>query len=195
MPLPDVWHQFVQSLQPVDLPRGSVILRDDARTDVLHVTRSGKAKTTCRSTDRQEVLLDFHAQPALLDDGPSATATVAITDVRTGRISVSDLHKWLVLCPEVSEDLLAALARRERQRHQMRLDMVQISAPARLAKALLRLAGRLIELPWRACSLSKTSTGGNWLSTSARGVTPSAGRSPRSLSARARRPGGTSQRQ
>ncbi|TWP51051.1 Crp/Fnr family transcriptional regulator [Lentzea tibetensis] len=145
---PGVWSQFTRALEPVEFAKGDTILRLGTRTDVLHVIRSGKAKTTCTSADGRELLLDFHgagdvlAEPTLFDAGPATTTTIAVTDVRTGRISLRDLHKWLVMCPEITEHLLATLARRQRERFQMRMDVVQVDAPARLAKALLRLAGR-----------------------------------------------------
>lgn len=142
------WRQFAQALEPVEFGRGDVLLRLGARTEELFVIRAGKAKTCCTSADGRELVLDFHCagdvlvEPTLFDAAPSVTTTVAITDVRAGRISRADLRKWLALCPEITERLLACVARRQRESHQMRMDIVQLDAPARLAKALLRLAGR-----------------------------------------------------
>ncbi|GLZ29002.1 Crp/Fnr family transcriptional regulator [Lentzea sp. NBRC 105346] len=150
--LPDVWSQFTHTLEPVEFSRGAVILPAGARTNTLYVLRSGKAKTTCSSADGKELLLDFHAsgdvlaEPTLFDAGPCATTTTAMTRIEAGQIALGTLHKWLVMCPEITEHLLGTMARRHRERHQMRMDLVQIDAPARLAKALLRLAGRVQRL-------------------------------------------------
>jgi CRP-like cAMP-binding protein len=142
------WHQFAQALTPVEFGRGDVLLRLGVPADDLIVLRAGKAKTCCTSPDGRELVLDFHCagdllvEPALFDAAPSVSTTVAITDVRAGRISRADLTRWLALCPEIAERLLGRIARRQRESHQMRMDLVQLDAPARLAKALLRLAGR-----------------------------------------------------
>jgi CRP/FNR family transcriptional regulator, cyclic AMP receptor protein len=142
------WRQFAHALEPVEFGRGEVLLCPGARTDELFVIRAGKAKTCRTSADGRELVLDFHCagdvlvEPALFDAVPSVTTTVAITHVRAGRISRTDLTKWLALCPEVTERLLGRIARCQRESHQMRMDMVQLDTSARLAKALLRLAGR-----------------------------------------------------
>lgn len=147
-PALESWRQFVRSLEPVEFARGDVILRLGMRTEDLYVLRSGKAKTCLTSTDGRELVLDFHCagevviEPTLFDAAPSVSTTIAITDAHAGRISRADLTKWLVLCPEITERLLGCISRRQRESHQMRMDMVQMDASARLAKALLRLAGR-----------------------------------------------------
>jgi CRP/FNR family cyclic AMP-dependent transcriptional regulator len=147
-PSTEAWRQFAGALEPVEFGRGDVLLRLGARTDELFVIRTGKAKTCCASTDGRELVLDFHCagdvlvEPTLFDASPSVSTTIAITDVRAGRIARADLTKWLALCPEITERLLGRIARRQRESHRMRMDVVQLDAPARLAKALLRLAGR-----------------------------------------------------
>ncbi|MFI6099479.1 Crp/Fnr family transcriptional regulator [Lentzea sp. NPDC051213] len=147
-PALEAWRQFARALEPVEFGRGDVMLRLGARTDELYVMRQGKAKTCCTSSDGRELVLDFHCagdvlvEPTLFDAAPSVSTTVAITDVQAGRIARADLKKWLALCPEVTDRLLGCIARRQRESHQMRMDMVQMDASARLAKALLRLAGR-----------------------------------------------------
>jgi CRP/FNR family cyclic AMP-dependent transcriptional regulator len=147
-PSHEAWRQFAQALAPVEFGRGDVLLRLGVPADDLIVVRSGKAKTCRTSPDGRELVLDFHCagdllvEPTLFDAAPSVSTTVAITDVRAGRISRADLTQWLALCPEITERLLGQIARRQRESHQMRMDLVQLDAPARLAKALLRLAGR-----------------------------------------------------
>jgi CRP/FNR family cyclic AMP-dependent transcriptional regulator len=147
-PSNEAWRQFAQALAPVEFGRGDVMLRLGVPADDLIVLRAGKAKTCCTSPDGRELVLDFHCagdllvEPTLFDAAPSVSTTVAITDVRAGRISRADLTQWLALCPEITERLLGRIARRQRESHQMRMDLVQMDAPARLAKALLRLAGR-----------------------------------------------------
>ncbi|WP_154697922.1 Crp/Fnr family transcriptional regulator [Lentzea guizhouensis] len=147
-PAQESWRRFARSLEPVEFGRGDVLLRLGVPTEELFVLRSGKAKTCVTSSDGRELVLDFHCanevvvEPTLFDAAPSVSTTVAITDVRAGRISRADLTKWLVLCPEITERLLGCIARRQRESHRMRMDVVQLDAPARLAKALLRLAGR-----------------------------------------------------
>lgn len=147
-PSNEAWRQFAHALEPVEFSRGDVLLRLGARTDELFVVRAGKAKTCCTSADGRELVLDFHCagdvlvEPTLFDAAPAVSTTIAITDVQAGRITRADLTKWLALCPEVTERLLGCVARRQRESHRMRMDIVQLDAPARLAKALLRLAGR-----------------------------------------------------
>ncbi|HEX8869963.1 MAG TPA: Crp/Fnr family transcriptional regulator [Lentzea sp.] len=147
-PSNEAWRQFARALEPVEFARGDVLLRLGVRTDELLVVRSGKAKTCCTSTDGRELVLDFHCagdvlvEPTLFDAAPAVSTTIALTDVQVGRIARADLTKWLALCPEITERLLGTIARRQRESHQMRMDIVQMDAPARLAKALLRLAGR-----------------------------------------------------
>lgn len=147
-PSNEAWRQFAHALEPVEFARGDVLLRLGARTDELFVVRAGKAKTCCTSTDGRELVLDFHCagdvlvEPTLFDAAPAVSTTIAITDVQAGRIARADLTKWLALCPEITERLLGCIARRQRESHQMRMDVVQLDASARLAKALLRLAGR-----------------------------------------------------
>lgn len=147
-PALESWRQFARSLEPVEFARGDVLLRLGVRTEELLVIRVGKAKTCVTSADGRELVLDFHCagevlvEPTLFDAAPSVSTTLAITDVRAGRISRADLVQWLVLCPEITERLLGCVARRQRESHRMRMDMVQLDASARLAKALLRLAGR-----------------------------------------------------
>ena len=116
----------MHALEPVEFVRGDTLLRLGVPADELFVIRAGKAKTSC----------------AVVDGAASTTKTVAITDVRAGRITRGDLTKWLALCPEVTERLLGCIARRQSELHQMHIDLMQMDTPARLAKALLRLAGR-----------------------------------------------------
>ncbi|WP_086662185.1 Crp/Fnr family transcriptional regulator [Lentzea kentuckyensis] len=152
-PSTEAWRQFAGALEPAEFGRGDVLLRLGARTEELLVIRTGKAKTCHTAADGRELVLDFHCagdvlvEPTLFDASPSVTTTVAITDVRAGRIARADLTKWLALCPEITERLLGRIARRQRESHQMRMDVVQLDAPARLAKALLRLAGRFGDDP------------------------------------------------
>ncbi|WP_198680809.1 Crp/Fnr family transcriptional regulator [Lentzea terrae] len=147
-PSNEAWRQFAHALEPVEFSRGDVLLRLGARTDELFVVRAGKAKTCCTSADGRELVLDFHCagdvlvEPTLFDAAPAVSTTIAITDVQAGRITRADLTKWLALCPEITERLLGCIARRQRESHRMRMDLVQLDASARLAKALLRLAGR-----------------------------------------------------
>jgi CRP/FNR family transcriptional regulator, cyclic AMP receptor protein len=147
-PSNEAWRQFAHALEPVEFSRGDVLLRLGARTDELFVVRAGKAKTCCTSADGRELVLDFHCagdvlvEPTLFDAAPAVSTTIAITDVQAGRITRADLTKWLALCPEITERLLSCIARRQRESHRMRMDLVQLDASARLAKALLRLAGR-----------------------------------------------------
>ncbi|SEQ77077.1 cAMP-binding domain of CRP or a regulatory subunit of cAMP-dependent protein kinases [Lentzea xinjiangensis] len=147
-PSTEAWHEFTRALEPVEFRRGDVLLRLGVPAEELFVIRAGKAKTCCASPDGRELVLDFHCagellvEPALFDAAPSVSTTIAVTDVQAGRIARADLARWLALCPEITERLLRAIARRHRESHRMRMDVVQLDASARLAKALLRLAGR-----------------------------------------------------
>lgn len=149
----ETWRQFMHALEPVEFFRGDTMLQLGVPAEELFVIRSGKAKTSCTFADGRELVLDFHCagdvlvEPTLFDAAPSTSQTVAITDVQAGRIARADLTKWLALCPEITERLLGCIARRQSDLHQMHLDLMQMDTPARLAKALLRLAERLRKDP------------------------------------------------
>lgn len=136
------------SLKRHDLVRGDVIFREGERGDALFVVTEGKVKLARSAADGRENLLavmgpaDMFGELSLFDPGPRTATASAVTDTTVVSLSHDALEPWLRGRPEVSQQLLAALARRLRRTNEALADLVFSDVPGRVAKALLDLADR-----------------------------------------------------
>ena len=136
------------SLVRKDLVRGDVVFREGEPGDALFVVIDGKVKLARTAPDGRENLLavmgpaDMFGELSLFDPGPRTATASAVTDTTVVSLSHGALEPWLRGRPEVSQQLLAALARRLRRTNEALADLVFSDVPGRVAKALLDLADR-----------------------------------------------------
>jgi CRP-like cAMP-binding protein len=136
------------SLTRSELVRGDVLFREGDQGDALFVVIEGKVKLARTASDGRENLLavmgpaDMFGELSLFDPGPRTATASAVTDTTVVSLSHDALEPWLRGRPEVSQQLLAALARRLRRTNEALADLVFSDVPGRVAKALLDLADR-----------------------------------------------------
>lgn len=133
------------------LGRGDALFHEGEPGETLFVVVEGKVKLSRAASDGRENLLavmgpgDMFGELSLFDPGPRTATAVALTDTTVASLTHDALTPWLQERPEVSEQLLAALARRLRRTNEALADLVFSDVPGRVAKALLDLADRFGE--------------------------------------------------
>jgi CRP-like cAMP-binding protein len=136
------------SMHEVRLRRGSVLFSEGDPGDRLYVVTSGKIKLGRTASDGRENLLavlgagEMFGELSLFDPGPRTATATAVTDAVLVALGHEDLQTWLTGRPEVSTQLLGALARRLRRTNEAMGDLVFSDVPGRVAKALLDLSRR-----------------------------------------------------
>ncbi len=139
---------LIESMSPVDVPRGRVLFNEGESGDRLYVVVAGKIKLGRTSPDGRENLVtvlgpgEMLGELSLFDPGPRSLTATAVSDTRLLGLGHSDLEAVLATRPEVAKHLLQALARRLRRTNDTLADMVFSDVPGRVAKALLELSRR-----------------------------------------------------
>lgn len=136
------------ALVPRLLRRGQTLFREGAEGDALYVVVTGKVKIARTAADGRENMLavlgpgDMFGELSLFDPGPRTATAAALTDAEVLSLAHDALRPWLTGRPEVSTQLLCALARRLRRTNEAMADLVFTDVPGRVAKALLDLGTR-----------------------------------------------------
>jgi CRP-like cAMP-binding protein len=134
--------------RPRRFARGALIFAEGDDGDSLYVVVDGKVKVFRTATDGRENMLavlgpgEMFGELSLFDPGPRTATVAAITDCVLTSVAHEALRPWLTGRPELSEQLLQALARRLRRTNEAMADLVFSDVPGRVAKALLDLADR-----------------------------------------------------
>ncbi|HET9654058.1 MAG TPA: Crp/Fnr family transcriptional regulator [Kineosporiaceae bacterium] len=131
-----------------ELTRGEVLFHEGDPGDRLYVIVEGKVKLGRTSGDGRENLLailgpgEMFGELSLFDPGPRNATATAVSDAVLIGLGSEDLVSWLTGRPDVSRQLLRALARRLRRTNENLADLVFSDVPGRVAKALLDLSER-----------------------------------------------------
>jgi CRP-like cAMP-binding protein len=137
-----------------ELSRGEVLFHEGDPGDRLYVIVEGKVKLGRTSGDGRENLLailgpgEMFGELSLFDPGPRNATATSVSDAVLIGLGTDELITWLTGRPDVSRQLLRALARRLRRTNENLADLVFSDVPGRVAKALLDLSerfGRLTE--------------------------------------------------
>ncbi|BAS16124.1 cAMP receptor protein [Arthrobacter sp. Hiyo8] len=144
----DAFRLLTDELTEVDLSRGASVFREGDQGDQLYFIVSGKVKLGRTSPDGRESLLailgpgELFGEMALFDPSPRTATATAVSETRLAGLKNESLNALLRTRPEVSAQLLQALARRLRRTNDSLSDLVFSDVPGRVAKALLDLADR-----------------------------------------------------
>ena len=139
---------LTEEITEVDLSRGSALFYEGDPGDQLYFIVSGKIKLGRTASDGRENLVavmgpgEIFGEMALFDPSPRSTSATAVSETRLAGLKHENLRKVIARSPEVSAQLLQALARRLRRTNENLADLVFSDVPGRVAKALLDLADR-----------------------------------------------------
>ncbi|MEV8145321.1 Crp/Fnr family transcriptional regulator [Specibacter sp. NPDC078709] len=144
----EAFRLLTDELAEVDLSRGASVFREGDQGDQLYFIVSGKVKLGRTSADGRESLVailgpgELFGEMALFDPAPRSTTATAVSETRLAGLKNESLNALLRNRPEVSMQLLQALARRLRRTNDNLSDLVFSDVPGRVAKAILDLADR-----------------------------------------------------
>lgn len=144
----DVFARLTAELTEIELPRGASLFREGDPGDELYFIVSGKIKLGRTATDGRENLLailgpgEIFGEMALFDPGPRNASATAVSETRLTGLKHERLKEIIHTTPEVSVQLLQALAQRLARTNESLADLVFSDVPGRVAKALLDLADR-----------------------------------------------------
>lgn len=136
------------SVSEVRLGRGQTLFSEGDEGDRLYVILSGKIKLTRAAVDGRENLLsvigpsEMFGELSLFDPRPRTASAVAVTDAVMAGLGHDDLRPFIAQQPQVSLQLLKALASRLRRTNDVMSDLVFTDVPGRVAGQLLDLADR-----------------------------------------------------
>src|SRR5690348_14778171 len=136
------------SMSETKLRRGDVLFHEGDAGDRLYIVMDGKVKLGRSSSDGRENLLailgpgEMFGELSLFDPGPRTATATAVAETTLLGIGHDAMQTWLTDRPEVSKQLLKALAQRLRRTNEHLADLVFSDVPGRVAKALLDLAAR-----------------------------------------------------
>ena len=136
------------TMTTVELGRGEILFHEGDPGDRLYVIVDGKVKLGRASGDGRENLLailgpgEMFGELSLFDPGPRNATATAVADTTLIGLGSDELGSWLDGRPDVSRQLLSALARRLRRTNEALADLVFSDVPGRVAKALLDLSER-----------------------------------------------------
>ncbi|MFW5415528.1 Crp/Fnr family transcriptional regulator [Nocardiopsis sp. CNT-189] len=134
------------SVSEVRLGRGQTLFAEGDEGDRLYVVLSGKVKLTRSAVDGRENLLavlgpgEMFGELSLFDPRPRTASAIAVTDTVLAGLGHDDLRPFIASQPQVSLQLLKALAARLRRTNDVMSDLVFTDVPGRVAKQLLELA-------------------------------------------------------
>lgn len=144
----EAFNVLTQELTQIDLTRGMSVFHEGDQGDQLYVIISGKIKLGRTAADGRENLVavlgpgELFGEMALFDPHPRNATATAVTETHLAGLRHENLRRALATNPEVSAQLLQALARRLRRTNESLTDLVFSDVPGRVAKALLDLADR-----------------------------------------------------
>jgi CRP/FNR family transcriptional regulator len=136
------------TMSRVEVGRGDVLFHEGDPGEKLYIIVEGKVKLGRASGDGRENLLavlgpgEMFGELSLFDPGPRNATATAVADTALLALGSDDLTEWLTGRPDVSRQLLRALARRLRRTNENLADLVFSDVPGRVAKALLDLSER-----------------------------------------------------
>ncbi|MEX5308798.1 Crp/Fnr family transcriptional regulator [Kocuria sp. CPCC 205297] len=139
---------LTEEITEVNLSRGATLFYEGDPGDQLYFIVSGKMKLGRTASDGRENLVavmgpgEIFGEMALFDPSPRSTSATAVSETRLDGLKHENLRKVIQRSPEVSAQLLQALARRLRRTNENLADLVFSDVPGRVAKALLDLADR-----------------------------------------------------
>ena len=139
---------LTEEITEVNLSRGATLFYEGDPVDQLYFIVSGKMKLGRTASDGRENLVavmgpgEIFGEMALFDPSPRSTSATAVSETRLDGLKHENLRKVIQRSPEVSAQLLQALARRLRRTNENLADLVFSDVPGRVAKALLDLADR-----------------------------------------------------
>ena len=139
---------LTEEITEVNLSRGATLFYEGDPGDQLYFIVSGKMKLGRTASDGRENLVavmgpgEICGEMALFDPSPRSTSATAVSETRLDGLKHENLRKVIQRSPEVSAQLLQALARRLRRTNENLADLVFSDVPGRVAKALLDLADR-----------------------------------------------------
>ena len=145
---PEAASALQSTMTTVELGRGEILFHEGDPGDRLYVIVDGKVKLGRASGDGRENLLavlgpgEMFGELSLFDPGPRNATATAVADTTLIGLGSDDLGSWLDGRPDVSRQLLSALARRLRRTNEALADLVFSDVPGRVAKALLDLSER-----------------------------------------------------
>jgi len=114
-------HSLAKRLEPVSLPKGTLIFSTGDPGDSLYIIRSGEVEVFFKDDTGVRVLLetngkgDFFGEISLLDNGPRTASVVVTEDLDALRMDHDDLEEFLRGDPGAAMELLAACGRRLRK--------------------------------------------------------------------------------
>jgi CRP/FNR family transcriptional regulator, cyclic AMP receptor protein len=144
----EVFSALTSELTEVELSRGASAFHEGDQGDQLYVIMSGKIKLGRTAPDGRENLLailgpgEVFGEMALFNPAPRTASATAVSATRLAGLRHDNLRKVIQSTPEVSMQLLRALAQRLSKTNESLADLVFSDVPGRVAKALLDLADR-----------------------------------------------------
>jgi CRP/FNR family transcriptional regulator, cyclic AMP receptor protein len=132
----------------LDVPRGTVVLREGEKAAGLYVVLAGKVKLSQRATNGVSLILALAGPPdtfgelSPLDPGPSTETAAAVTDARLARLPTDTLCTWVTGQPQVAWQLLRLATGRLRHSSDALADLATTDVSGRVAKQLLQLGQR-----------------------------------------------------
>lgn len=129
-------------------PAGTVIVRQDERTDFGLVVRRGCVKVSILGQDGYEAVLalrdagDLVGELAGVDGGPRSASLHALTDVEALVLPADRFGAFRAARPEVERTIQRMLSARLRDADRARAEVGADAVPRRLSVLLLRLADR-----------------------------------------------------
>jgi CRP/FNR family transcriptional regulator len=144
----EVFSALTSELTEVELSRGASAFHEGDQGDQLYVIMSGKIKLGRTAPDGRENLLailgpgEVFGEMALFNPAPRTATATAVSAARLAGLRHDNLRKVIQSTPEVSIQLLRALAQRLSKTNESLADLVFSDVPGRVAKALLDLADR-----------------------------------------------------
>lgn len=139
---------LTEDISEVDLSRGATLFYEGDPGDQLYFIVSGKIKLGRTASDGRENLVaimgpgEIFGEMALFDPSPRSTSATAVSETRLAGVKHDSLRKAMEKSPQISAQVLQALARRLRRTNENLADLVFSDVPGRVAKALLDLADR-----------------------------------------------------
>ncbi|WP_146340493.1 Crp/Fnr family transcriptional regulator [Nesterenkonia sp. NBAIMH1] len=144
----DAFSTLTDQLTEVELSRGKSIFHEGEEGDELYFITSGKIKLGRATPDGRENLLavlgpgEIFGEMALFNPAPRTATATAVSETVLAGLKHENLKKVIHQAPEVSVQLLRALAQRLSRTNESLADLVFSDVPGRVAKALLDLADR-----------------------------------------------------
>lgn len=112
--------ELAAQLDAVRFAAGESIFNYGDPGDAIYVISSGEVEIFFKNDTGERIVIevatrgDFFGELSLLDNGYRSASVLALQDTDALRLDRDDLKKFLMLRPEASMDLLAAMGRRQR---------------------------------------------------------------------------------